>query len=320
MIHEELSALRRLLADFSAETGEEVSVTSYGGDETPFSFEYGGRTVTLYLKGTGEKAKSNSRILGYFLRNADYAQPVSTMGEYLRRILQGRGDRLYAVRFLEKYALTDGECYVCLVVTKQHQEEALAHLEDCVADTAALCTRMDEDKIAVVSFGGAAQSSSEFGEFLAHSLYEELGLKAEIGIGCEVPSFVEIASSCGQAATAVRMSELFRSRGLVHTYREYLLVKLLEDIPTEKVREYIRQFGIGRVKEIFNDEEMMHTAGEFLDNSLNISETSRNLYMHRNTLMYRLDKIERITGLNIRNFPDAVTFRVISILHRLSKE
>ena len=62
---------------------------------------------------------------------------------------------------------------------------------------------------------------------------------------------------------------------------------------------------------------MVNTAEEFLENSLNVSETSRKLYMHRNTLMYRLDKIERVTGLNLRKFSDAVTFRLITILNKL---
>mgnify|MGYP001075269717 CR=1 FL=1 len=59
------------------------------------------------------------------------------------------------------------------------------------------------------------------------------------------------------------------------------------------------------------------TAEEFLHTSLNVSETSRNLYMHRNTLMYRLDKIERATGLDIRKFQDAMTFRLVMILYKL---
>ena len=56
---------------------------------------------------------------------------------------------------------------------------------------------------------------------------------------------------------------------------------------------------------------------EFLDNNLNISETSRKLFMHRNTLMYRLDKVENSTGLNIKNFSDAVTFKLITVLNKL---
>ena len=70
-------------------------------------------------------------------------------------------------------------------------------------------------------------------------------------------------------------------------------------------------------REIFSDSEMTDTAEEFLENSLNVSETSRKLYLHRNTLTYRLDKIEKSTGLNIRRFSDAVIFRLITILSKL---
>ena len=79
----------------------------------------------------------------------------------------------------------------------------------------------------------------------------------------------------------------------------------------------MEQFYVESADEVFEDQDMMETAERFLENSLNISETSRDLFMHRNTLMYRLDKIERITGLNIRKFSDAVTFRVITILYKL---
>ena len=79
----------------------------------------------------------------------------------------------------------------------------------------------------------------------------------------------------------------------------------------------MEQFYVESAEEVFEDDDMMETAERFLENSLNISETARELFMHRNTLMYRLDKIERITGLNIRKFSDAVTFRVITILYKL---
>ena len=71
---------------------------------------------------------------------------------------------------------------------------------------------------------------------------------------------------------------------------------------------------------VFRDEELFSTAEVFLERDLNLSETSRTLFIHRNTLSYRLDKIERLTGLNIRKFSDAVTFRVITVLLRLIKE
>ena len=92
---------------------------------------------------------------------------------------------------------------------------------------------------------------------------------------------------------------------------------MLEDIPEAKLSEYLSTLLEGDAKELLKDEEMLGTAEEFLQNSLNVSETSRNLFMHRNTLMYRLDKIERMTGLNLRKFSDAVTFRLITILGKL---
>ena len=74
------------------------------------------------------------------------------------------------------------------------------------------------------------------------------------------------------------------------------------------------------IGEVFGDDEMAATAEAFLECSLNISETSRRLYVHRNTLLYRLDKIERVTGLNLRKFSDAVTFRVLAVLYRLADQ
>jgi carbohydrate diacid regulator len=92
---------------------------------------------------------------------------------------------------------------------------------------------------------------------------------------------------------------------------------MLEDLPKYKLNENLAILLDAGAKEIFTDEEMLNTAEEFLENSLNVSETSRKLYLHRNTLTYRLDKIEKATGLNIRKFSDAVTFRLITILSGL---
>ena len=83
------------------------------------------------------------------------------------------------------------------------------------------------------------------------------------------------------------------------------------------MQEFLEILEDPEAKSMFADAEMVTTAEEFLNTSLNVSETSRNLYMHRNTLMYRLDKIERATGLDIRKFQDAMTFKLIMILHKL---
>ena len=94
---------------------------------------------------------------------------------------------------------------------------------------------------------------------------------------------------------------------------------MLEDLPKYKLNEYLELLMDEKARDIFGDEEMIATAEEFLEANLNVSETSRKIYLHRNTLMYRLDKIEKATGLNVRKFSDAVTFRLITILSRLAR-
>lgn len=317
MTGEVQTELKRILADIREKTGVDVRLFPQGGDELRFPLDYCGMHADAYVAGTDEGAKQTAGLVAYLVANADLKQILPEREEYLKSILLGEGGKAYAYRFLTKYNIADGACYALDILPERLSEEAAAHIEACLSDSADQIVQMDSARLAAVIFSDDAQSPVELGQFLSQSLYEELGVKASVGIGCEVRSFTEIATSYNQAATAVRMSGIFRSKGDVHTYREFLLVKMLEDVPESKLKEYMEQFRIGNAAEVFADEEMTGTAEEFLENSLNISETSRNLFMHRNTLMYRLDKIERITGLNIRNFSDAVTFRVITILHRL---
>lgn len=312
----ESTELNLILNDIYEKTGVQVRLTPNGGEETEFSVEYCGEKYRAFLNGKGEQSERAAKLISYLVENAD-AQLLPDKNAYLKNILLGEGSRRYLYRFMAKYNVQDAPCYALDIIVDKRISEAIAHVENCLSETGALAVGMDETRLAAAVFEDDSQLPVELANFLVQSLYEELGVKASVGIGCTVKSFTEIAESYHQAATAVRMSGLLKSKGEVHTYREYLLIKMLEDLPEGKRKEYMEQFHITGAKEVFADEEMIGTAEEFLENSLNLSETSRNLYMHRNTLMYRLDKIERLTGLNIRKFSDAVTFRVITILYKL---
>ncbi len=309
------SELKRIFGDIRERTGTEISLEPFGGEQTPFTFDYGGKKLTAYLKGTGEAAEAGARLAGYLLSSGDLGS--GDRDSRLKSILLGEGGAWNAFRFLTKYNIADKPCYAIDLRPERHAEEAVRHVERCLEGTGDLVVKMDDTRLAVVKFEEEGPSPYEFGAFLSQSLFEELGVKTSVGVGCEMQSFSEIAVSYNQAATAVRMSETFHSEWEVHSYREYLLVRLLEDVPEARLKDYMEQFRITDAAEVFADEDMMATAEAFLESSLNVSETSRNLFMHRNTLAYRLDKIERITGLNIRKFSDAVTFRVITILYKL---
>lgn len=212
--------------------------------------------------------------------------------------------------------------YVLAVRSGQKIAEVLNISAQYVTNGVDFAVKIGERECVIVKFiedDGEYQSSADFAFFLANSMYEELGLRVEIGVGGTFRRFEDACVSYQQAATALRMSSVFGSKGNVHTYREFILIKMLEDIPEGKLGDYLSVLLDKEAKELLRDEEMVNTAEEFLENSLNVSETSRNLFMHRNTLMYRLDKIERVMGLNLRKFSDAVTFRIITILFKLVK-
>ena len=306
-----MSGLDGLLRDVYEKTGVRVRLSPRGGEETRIETAEG---VPLWVESLDQQVV----FLVRYLVNSREGGTMPEKQEHLKSILLGEGGGWNAFRFMTKYRIPDGACFAVDLLPEKRLFEAEKHIARCLEGYDMVAV-MDDTRIAVVKFceEQEGQSPQEFGQFLYQTLYEELGLKARVGIGCEMRSFSEIAKSYHQAATAVRMSAIFESKGEVHGYREYLLVKMLEDVPKSRLKEYMEQFRIEHAESVFEDGEMESTAEAFLESSLNLSETARNLFMHRNTLTYRLDKIERLTGLNIRKFSDAVTYRVISILHRL---
>ena len=97
------------------------------------------------------------------------------------------------------------------------------------------------------------------------------------------------------------------------------LYALLDGIPEEERERLYNEYGVEGMADIFSNEETMKTVDCFLENGMNVCLAARKLYMHRNTLMYRLNKIRRVCGLDLRVFDMAVTFRILRILYETKK-
>ena len=288
---------------------------------TFFFFFLRGAEYVCAIQGTGPVEKNYAVFLSDAIENTAGKSLNLPRGEFIRRILLGECSADDVQTYAIKYSVPESPCFALAVSSDLKAGELMSFLTQYAgeeADTAVAVTGKDCAFIKFMDEDTEYQSSADFANFLARSLLEEVGVKVRIGVGGTVRHFEEIASSYRQANTALRMSGIFNSGGEVHTYREFVLVKMLEDLPEAKLGEYLSILLDGEAKELLKDEDMVNTAEEFLENNLNVSETARNLYMHRNTLMYRLDKIERVMGLNLRNFSDAVTFRVITILYKLT--
>lgn len=292
------------------------------GEETRFSFSYKNDRYVGKLPMIGQTANSLSLLLVSYFENCEDAQAELSKSERLKSILLGETSSTGVYRFMSKYSVRSEACFALAVNVPRLMDETVSILSQYEENGADEVVKMSDTLCAIVKFVVPSEeneyhSATEYAEFVAQSLKEELGVDVSVGVGPTVRDLKEAATSYAQATSALRYAEVFGAKGKVHAYREFMLIKMLEDLSVQKLEEYLLQLTDDSAKEIFEDEEMLSTAEEFLQHNLNAAETSRNLYMHRNTLLYRLEKIEKATGLNIRQFSDAVSFRVLTILYKL---
>lgn len=291
------------------------------GEYTFFRFLYRNVGYIGVITGATEiHAKFAGLLPAYIERCAERETELSKT-ESLKRILLGESSMMAIYKYETKYSVRDVRCFTMVLRVPKLLKEAIAVLEQYGGNSLDTTVEMSEDTCAVVKFietdGDEYHSTVDYAEFLAQSLKEELGLDIEIGVGPTVRELKDVASSYARAENTLRYADIFQMQGNVHSYREFILVKMMEDISDIKLAEYLAELTDESSREVFEDDEMLSTAEAFLQSSLNVSETARNLYMHRNTLLYRLDKIEKATGLNLRSFSDAVSFRVLTLLYQL---
>ncbi len=290
-------------------------------NRTYFKFRF--RNANFYgsISGSGEIEKNYAHFILAYLENVLNRESLVGKTDLIKNILLGDCTRAQIQKFIRNYSINDGECFVMLINSPvKKSQEVLSSLENLVLSGQDGICIIDEYNIALVKFTSErfdAQSSTEFAQIVAQSVYEETGINVRIGVGGTVSSLLMANLSYLQSVNALKMAQTFNSKSQVSNYKEYVLIKMLEEIPRFKLMEFLDVLTDKEAKELFSDQDMLSTCEEFLDNNLNISETSRKLFMHRNTLMYRLDKVENLTGLNIKNFSDAVTFKLITILNKL---
>ncbi len=182
-------------------------------------------------------------------------------------------------------------------------------------------TAVDEKNIIVVK------------EVLENESYEELNKTAEvilnlfhnnedqevhIAYGTIVNEIKEVSRSYKEARMALDVGKIFFEERNVVAYSTLGIGRLIYQLPIPLCKMFIKEIFDGKSPDEF-DEETLTTINKFFENSLNVSETSRQLYIHRNTLVYRLDKLQKSTGLDLRVFEDAITFKIALMVVKYMK-
>jgi len=158
------------------------------------------------------------------------------------------------------------------------------------------------------------RSEAEIAEYVAaviDTMASEGFTDLQAGIGTEADSIYELRRSYEEAREALLTGTGYRTGGSLFRYSEQKLQRIIDMIPPEGRRKILEEYRSRFDEETFSD-ETMEMVRVFFEHDLSITAASRELFIHRNTLNYRLDKIKRDTGLDLRHFHDAVVFRLIS--------
>ena len=140
-------------------------------------------------------------------------------------------------------------------------------------------------------------------------LHEELGIRCVIGISTNANHLRELADRYKEAQVAIEVGRVFESDKTIINYENLGLGRIIYQLPTTLCEMFLNEvFKKNPIETL--DEDTLETINRFFENNLNVSETSRKLYVHRNTLVYRLEKIKKITGLDLREFDHAIVFKV----------
>ena len=182
-------------------------------------------------------------------------------------------------------------------------------------------TAVDENNVIVVkdlSDGESNRDIDKVARGLATYLTKEGVRNVHIAYGTVIREIKEVSRSYKDAKMALDVSKIFFDDRDVIAYSELGIGRLIYQLPIPLCKMFIKEIFGGKSPDDF-DEETLTTIHKFFENSLNVSETSRQLFIHRNTLVYRLDKLQKSTGLDLRVFEDAITFKIALMVVKYMK-
>ena len=177
---------------------------------------------------------------------------------------------------------------------------------------------INETDIAVVKQLPAnteAEDLEKLAQSMENTLKNELFIKTVIGIGTVVTHLRELADAYKEAQTAIDVGKVFDTEKSIINYENLGIGRLIYQLPTTLCEIFLSEvFKKNSIDSL--DQETLFTINKFFENNLNVSETSRKLFVHRNTLVYRLEKIKKLTGLDLRQFDHAIVFKVALMVRK----
>ncbi len=280
-------------------------------------FEY-----AVFCSGDDELARSFCQMAYIALNDAKcFYEEKHDRGTFVKNIIMDNilpGD-IY-IRAKELHFATDSPRAVFLIRQVGHGDVATVDVlsglfPDKLQDFVLSINEMDIAVVKQISPNTTGEELEKLAQSMEDTLKNELRIKTVIGIGTVANRLRELADSYKEAQTAIDVGKVFDTEKSIINYENLGIGRLIYQLPTTLCEIFLSEvFKRNSIDSL--DQETLFTINKFFENNLNVSETSRKLFVHRNTLVYRLEKIKKLTGLDLRQFDHAIVFKVALMVRK----
>lgn len=203
---------------------------------------------------------------------------------------------------------------VIIVETKAEKDNAVSEFLSGMFSNQSgdYITAVDESNVILIKaleLGDTYETIEQTAQTIVDMMNTEAMLNVRVAYGTIVNELKDVSKSYKEAKMALDVGKIFYAEKRVNAYNTLGIGRLIYQLPINLCKIFIEEI-FGDKESLEFDEETLTTINKFFENNLNVSETSRQLFVHRNTLVYRIEKLDKSTGLDIRTFDDALTFKI----------
>ena len=224
-----------------------------------------------------------------------------------------------AAAYIHRFHIEEDSIRMIFYLESQgdYSKEAVSLLKSLLQDSQDALIQIDAKHIALIVHFDVAPSSEEITQY-CHEYLDMLESEAftsfKISYDLPVKKFTDLPNSFKDVVIGMRIGNIFRGTDHIYSYSTLGLGRLLFNIPDDEVETYLNNhINIDILSQL--DAETLNLLEAFFDNDLSLAETSRKMFIHRNTLIYRLDKFADLTGYDVRKFSDAITVKLSLMLY-----
>ena len=320
----DVSLLGERWADAALKVGNSTeSIVTYG--QKSFKAIVGNSNYyeyAVFCSGDDETARSFCTLAYIALNDAKiFYEEKHDRGTFVKNIIMDNilpGD-IY-IRAKELHFSTDAPRAVFLIRQVGHGDVATVDVlssmfSDKIQDFVLSINEMDIAVVKQINANTTSEDLEKIALSMEETLKNELRIKSVIGIGTIAEHLRELADSYKEAQTAIEVGKVFDTEKSIMHYENLGIGRLIYQLPTTLCEIFLSEvFKKNSIDSL--DQETLFTINKFFENNLNVSETSRKLFVHRNTLVYRLEKIKKLTGLDLRQFDHAIVFKVALMVRK----